>query len=146
MLKLLIYYCFDDTNKSALITLHTLMCRIDNFHDVMLDTHKFTLSNFDDFIKAAKANFKACKEGEKWDDYVNVCASITGFVGCFQERSEDFQEIIVPLIRVCSDKIDRVRKNSAVLMAKLAMNENNKRLITANHGMEVLMSLQGQLL
>ena len=49
----------------------------------------------------------------------------------------------MPLIKVCSDKVDRVRKNSAVLMAKLAMNENNKKVMTANHGTEVLMSLQG---
>ena len=49
----------------------------------------------------------------------------------------------MPLIKVCSDKTDRIRKNSAVLLAKLALNENNKRVMQANHGTEVLYSLQG---
>ena len=90
MVKLLVYYKFDDTNKSSLITLHALMCKVDSFHDVMLNTHRFTLTNLDDFVKCSKANFTKTLEGEKWDEYFNVCASITGFVGCFPEKSEDF--------------------------------------------------------
>jgi len=47
---------------------------------------------------------------------------------------------------VCSDKIDQVRKKSAVLLAKLAMNEENKLVMQANHGTEILVSLGGSLL
>jgi len=52
----------------------------------------------------------------------------------------------VPIIKVCSDKTEQVRKKSAVLLAKLSKDENNKKIITANHGIEVLVSLQGQLI
>jgi len=40
-----------------------------------------------------------------------------------------------------SDKIDLVRKNSAVLLAKLTMNEENKKWMQENHGTEVLISI-----
>ena len=64
---------------------------------------------------------------------------MSAFVTCFPERSEDFKELIVPLIRVCADKTDKIRKNSAVLLAKLSSsNENNAIIMRANHGTEVL--------
>jgi len=40
------------------------------------------------------------------------------------------------------DKIDSVRKNSAVLLAKLVEDHvDNKKLMTEHHGTEVLMSV-----
>ena len=40
------------------------------------------------------------------------------------------------------DKIDTVRKNSAVLLAKLVEeNEENKKIMRDNHGSEILMSV-----
>jgi len=45
MLKLIVYYTFEDYNKSPLITLHTLMSKPD-FRTVCLETHKFTLASF----------------------------------------------------------------------------------------------------
>ena len=97
-------------------------------------------------VSTGKANFKKLIQEEKWDDYLNCSASLTGFVGAFPERAIEFQDLIVPLIKVCSDKTDRIRKNSAVLLAKLAMNEDNKKVMQANHGTEVLCSLQGSLI
>ena len=47
----------------------------------------------------------------------------------------------MPLIKVMSDKVDLVRKNSAILLAKLTMNEENKKEMHANHGTEVLISI-----
>jgi hypothetical protein len=75
-----------------------------------------------------------------------VCASITAFAGAFPEKQIAFKSLIVPLIKVMSDKIDLVRKNSAVLLAKLTMNEENKKEMQANHGTEVLISIQKELL
>jgi len=49
----------------------------------------------------------------------------------------------VPLIKVISDKTQLVRKNAAVLLAKLASNEENAKIMRANHGTEVLVSLRG---
>ena len=111
-----------------------------------MDVHEFTLDSFDGFVNASKTSFHKAIKDEDWDFYVNVCASISCFVNLFPERSEDYTELIVPLIKVCSDKIDKVRKNSATLMARLAMNEENKRVMVANHGMDVLQSIKGQLL
>ena len=142
MLRLHVYYSIQSTNKSALITLHTLTTQRDDFKEVLCETHGFTLASFDSFVNKGIANFKKAKETEAWDDYVNICASLTAFVGRVSERAEDFKELIVPLIQVCADRTDRVRKNSAVLLAKLAMNENNKAVMQANHGTEILTSLQ----
>ena len=120
LLKLLVYYTRDETHKSALITLHTLMVRVDDFKEIMYETHGFERKNLDSFIKKGMESYKAAREGQNWDDYCNVCSSLSAFVTIFDERSEDFQDLIVPLIRVCADKTDKVRKNSAVLLAKLA--------------------------
>lgn len=49
----------------------------------------------------------------------------------------------MPLIKVISDKTQLVRKNAAVLLAKLASNEENAKIMRANHGTEVLVSLRG---
>lgn len=78
---------------------------------------------------------------------MNICASITAFVGAFPERKGDFKDVIVPLIKVMGDKIDTVRKNSAVLLAKLVEdNQENLKVMHDNHGTEILMSVQNSLL
>ena len=77
--------------------------------------------------------------------FTNACASITAFVGAFPERMPDYKTLIVPLIKVIGDKTDQVRKNAAVLLAKLAINEENAAIMRANHGTEVLLSLRQQL-
>jgi len=51
--------------------------------------------------------------------------------------------LIVPLINVISNKTQLVRKNAAVLLAKLANDESNAVVMRANHGTEVLVSLRG---
>lgn len=76
---------------------------------------------------------------------MNVCASITAFLRAFPERLPEYKCLIVPLIRVMSDKTDLVRKNAAVLLARLATDEDNAKIMRANHGTEVLLSLQKQL-
>ena len=80
MLKLIVYYTFEDYNKSALITLHTLMSKPD-FRTVCLETHQFTLASFMPFVNSSKANYKRYLESENWDEYQNCCTSISGFVG-----------------------------------------------------------------
>jgi hypothetical protein len=51
------------------------------------------------------------------------------FVGVFDDRLQDFQPIIIDLIRVVKDKTEMVRKNAAILLAKLANDEENKNYI-----------------
>jgi hypothetical protein len=49
----------------------------------------------------------------------------------------------IDLIRIVKDKTDIVRKNAAILLAKLAKDEENNKFIRANHGFDVLLSLRG---
>lgn len=83
-------------------------------------------------------------KNQEWDVYVNAAASITAFVGSFKDRLADFRELIVPLIKVVAEKTELIRKNSAVLLAKLAQEEENGKIMRANHGSEVLVSLKSQ--
>jgi hypothetical protein len=82
-------------------------------------------------------------ESESWDLYVNVCASITAFLTAFPERLPEYQSLVIPLIQVISNKTQLVRKNAAVLLARLANDEKNAEIMRANHGTEVLVSLRG---
>lgn len=77
MLKLLVYYNMDTTHKSALITLHTLMVKVDDCRKILMDVHNFTMANFDSFVDKGKASYKSSLENEKWDDYVFVCSSLS---------------------------------------------------------------------
>lgn len=74
--------------------------------------------------------------------YVNICASITAFVTAFPERLPEYKSLIVPLIKIISEKTEIVRKNAAVLLARLANDEENGKIMRANHGTEVLVSLR----
>lgn len=48
----------------------------------------------------------------------------------------------MPLIQIVGAKTEMVRKNAAVLLARLATDEENAKVMRANHGTEVLMSLR----
>lgn len=69
------------------------------------------------------------------------CSSISAFSESFQERSEQFSGVIVPLISVMKEKVDLIRKNAAMCLAKLCKNEENAKIMRANHGTEILVSL-----
>ena len=64
------------------------------------------------------------------------------FATCFPERLREFQSLIIPLISTISNKTEIVRKNAAVLLARLANDEENAAVMRANHGTEVLISLR----
>ena len=64
----------------------------------------------------------------------------------FPERMQDFQSLIPPLIDVVKDKVDLVRKNAAMCLAKLCKDEDNARVMREHHGSEILVSLGSNLL
>jgi hypothetical protein len=66
-------------------------------------------------------------------------------VTAFPERLPEYSMLIVPLIKIISEKTDTVRKNAAVLLARLSNDENNAKIMRANHGTEVLVSLKSVL-
>lgn len=63
----------------------------------------------------------------------------------FPERVHEFKDFIIDLIYVIKEKTELVRKNAAILLAKIANDEELKNYIRANHGFDVLMSLRAQL-
>lgn len=82
---------------------------------------------------------------QEWDNLVNCCASVSAFSDVFPEKMSEFRDMIVPLIKITSEKIDTVRKNAAVCLAKISQEEENGKIMRANHGTEVLVSLGGVL-
>lgn len=130
---------------NALRTLHPL-CKSPGFREIFLNEHRFPEAVLTTYIKEAKFLFsESMKQGaEDWVQFVNATGSITAFVDCFPEKIPDFKEIIIDLIKVAKDKTDAIRKAAAVLLAKLAKDEDNSKHMRANHGYDVLMSLRGQ--
>lgn len=70
---------------------------------------------------------------------------MVAFVSAFPDRNAEFSDILVDLISIVKDKTEVVRKNGAILLAKLAADEGNNKIIRDNHGFDVLMSLRGAL-
>ena len=64
ILKLLVYYTHEDTNKSALIALHAMCGKGEIFKQLVLETHGYSLSNFDSFVTTGIANFKKVRQNE----------------------------------------------------------------------------------
>ena len=131
-----------ELQMNALRSLHPLM-KTPNFRDICFNDHKFTKSTFDGYEKEAISMFNLSLDGrDNWSEFSNACGSITAFVDAFPERQPNFKCLIIDLIRIVKDKTDVARKNGAVLMAKLAQNEENSKFMRENHGYEVLMSLR----
>jgi len=85
---------------------------------------------------------KTGAETNDWSEFLAACSGATALVDSFPERPRDFQVLIVDLIQVVKDKTENVRKVAAVLLAKLAKDEENSKHMRAHHGHEVLMSLR----
>lgn len=132
---------------NALRTLHPL-CKLENFAEVCLNEHKFTKAVFDPYVKEVLQLFKdsldKSKNGgsEDWAAFVNACASVVAFLQAFPERVKEFEPMIKDLIHVVKEKTDVVRKNAAILLAKLANDEDLNKVVRENHGFDVLMSLR----
>lgn len=144
LITCLLYYSSqesDDLAKQCLLTMHSC-CKQETFKDICFNTHKLPQTTFDSFVKNSITKYEAIVAKESWNDYVNICASITAFVTAFPERLPEYKNLIVPLIGIVGSKTDLIRKNAAVLLAKLATNEDNAKIMRANHGTEVLLSLR----
>jgi len=57
----------------------------------------------------------------------------------------ELKPLVNQVIDVVKDKTDGVRKNAAVLLARMASDETLGPVVRQNHGMEVLRSLRGRL-
>ena len=142
--RVLMFYTLDGTEEykpNSLIVFHAL-CNIDGFREVLFDQHQFKSANFDSFVKKSKERFNQQLQNEEWDLLTNQCASIKAFCNAMPERQTDYSDLIVPVIKLISERTGTIRKNAATLLAKLSENPDNKKIMVANHGTEVLVSLK----
>mmetsp|Transcript_10000 Transcript_10000/g.15148 ORF Transcript_10000/g.15148 Transcript_10000/m.15148 type:complete len:388 (-) Transcript_10000:91-1254(-) len=109
----------EELQLNALRTFHAL-CKVPDFKDICTDTHKFPAATFNGYVKEIIALFDASVKSENWANLINAQSSMVGFVTAFPERLQDFDSIIVTLIMVVKEKTEVVRKNAAILLAKLA--------------------------
>lgn len=136
-----------DLQLNALRTLHPLT-KLDDFKDTCLNEHKFTPQTFDTYVTEIHDLFKDSLDKSKhdgkedWPSFVNACGSATAFLGAFPERIPEFKPMILDLIYVIKEKTDVIRQNAAILLAKLAQDDELNKYIRANHGFDVLMSLR----
>ena len=132
--------------ENAIRTLYPL-CKVPEFSKICFEDHKFTRSTFNNYVKEIQLLFHESIETgkEDWAVFTNVCSSLVAFITAFPDRNPEFRAIIPELIKVVKDKTEVVRKNGAILLAKLAADEENNKLIRENHGFDVLMSLRGAL-
>lgn len=78
--------------------------------------------------------------------YCNTLALIDCLSDEKVELVKNFKELVPVLIDEIRNKTDAVRKRSAVTMAKLAKDKEMLAYIKSLHGMDLLMSLQNQIL
>lgn len=97
------------------------------------------------FAERAKMDSTSESDTKKHEVIINVVITLSAFVTAYPEQAINFQALVPDLVAIARDKLDVVRQNSAVLLAKLCKNEDNAKVMRDNHGTEVLVSLQGAL-
>lgn len=149
--KGLLYYNKEfsgDLQMNALRTLAPAMKHPD-FRKVCFEEHKFTMAIFDTFRKEGIYLFEESlkPEGkENWANFANATTSLVVYGNLFPELLKELKPVVLILIKIVKDKTDAIRKTAAVLLAKIATDQEMNEYIRANHGFEVLMSLQNQFL
>jgi len=152
-LKTVIYFNREfkagELQLNALRVLHTLL-KVEGFKNLWVEDHQITTKLFDSFsieviflLKESLKEAKSDDNQEAWSCFVNACAGTSAFVVCFPDRIREFESIITDLIFVIKEKTEVIRKNAAILLAHLAKDEELNKVVRANHGFDVLMSLKG---
>ncbi len=98
------------------------------------------------FLKAMKVLLAEAYTSERMERFVNVCGALSAFLHHFPDWAEMLRETVPLLINVAKEKVDVLRKNAAILLAKLAKNEKLLPYIRELHGIEVLMAVGGAVL
>ena len=111
--------------------------------NVYMEKYKIPLMKWIKNIKLLMADAHAQSRMER---FVNLCATLSAFVDHFPEWIEMLREVVPLLIEIAKEKVDILRKNAAILLAKLAKNEKLQPYIRELHGIEVLMAIGGQVM
>ena len=143
MVRIFLYFNrqFPELYPQVLKILFTLFKLKDKLKD-FVDQYEI---NINGFVKEAKGILEQSIQEWDRDSFINVSGLISASLESFPGTSSKYGDLIPDLTSIVKDKIDLERKNSAVLLAKLARDEENKKLMNKHHTMEVLMSLGGNL-
>jgi hypothetical protein len=129
----------------SLRILHNCFKSAPNFRSLYLETHSFTVKNLDTLSRDLLAIFNSSLASGDNDSLINGCSCVSALNNVFPETSHAFASMIVPLINIVKEKVDGVRKTAAVCLAKISRDEENAKIMRANHGTEVLVSLSNVL-
>ena len=99
-----------------------------------IDTDKFSVN--------IRATLKDACETQKKERYANGCTLANRFLKRYPKYLPEFKELIAMLIKTSKDEVGIMRKNAAILLSIIAMDESNKEIVRNLHGIEVLASIK----
>lgn len=128
---------------NSLRALHPII-KLPNFRVKCFEDHKFTSAIFDNFVKQAVGLFERSFKEKNFSNVTLACSLIGVFLDHFVDKADGFKPIVIDVIHIVKEKADASRQSAAVVLAKLAKDEEMNKYIRANHGFEVLVSLRNQ--
>lgn len=87
------------------------------------------------FKEESKAILRDAWKADNAPDFVNITACLSKYLEFFKEEIDQFGDLIPLLTAIIKDKVGLIRKNAAVLIAKLATCEENKKIMGECHTM-----------
>ena len=73
---------------------------------------------------------------------VNMMSLHIAICGQFKEEANNMKEIVELMISICKEKTDLVRKNAAILLARIAKSSTEMEdYVRSLHGMDVLVNV-----
>ena len=101
-------------------------CKVDGFSKICFEEHKLAPTVFNTVVSELIGIFNESLDPklndgkENWNHFINSCSCSVAFIEAFPDRVKEFGPMIKDLILVIKDKTELVRKNAAVLLARLA--------------------------
>ena len=73
---------------------------------------------------------------------INMLSLLIAISGQYKEEAQNMKEIVELIIVICKEKRDLLRKNAAILLARIAKSSNEMEdFVRSLHGMEVLVNI-----
>jgi hypothetical protein len=117
-------------------------------YDSKINNFVCNLLNLDpkNFVKEAYHFLSESMNTWNREKFINYSGLVSASLDTFPATSTLYVDLIPQLTEVLKDHVAMERKNAAVLLAKMARNEEIKKIMKKHHTMEVLMSLGGNLM
>jgi hypothetical protein len=107
----------------------------------LVDSHVFNLENLLKVIKSLFSEFQKNTDLNR-ERIINILSLMINILNIDVSQSVLLKDIIDPLISIAKDKLDLLRKNSAILIAKIAKSsEEMNKYVRELHGMDVLINV-----